>query len=240
MPDPGFMGATSFSDVYAEGLHNLQPDHQDESVNDPAERLYLPNRESQVRRGMTCLSLLTSMPEFEALIQTWHSTSASTCTLITPFIGSVQKAIRHALYKDIAQVAEAEKEALLFQQSSQIWRNSLENMKIADNCTIAQYNAILSDRTCLRWVVLGLYFTALGLAAVYSKDSGSRNIFTKRRRLAKQLLEASDICISFCEEVGDMSDAETWLYSENAHLVSIVEGDASESTPNPKERHQTS
>ena len=41
------------------------------------------------------------------------------------------------------------------------------------------------------------------------------------------MLEATDICVSFCEELGDLSDAETWLYSANVHLVSLVEGDAS-------------
>lgn len=47
--------------------------------------------------------------------------------------------------------------------------------------------------------------------------------------LAKTMLEASDTCISLCEELRQMTDAEVFLYCENAHLASIIEGHANKS-----------
>lgn len=226
-PQPGYLGATSFSNVYAEGLTNLDYDPHDARSDELAEQLYLPNRESQIRRGMTCLTLLEDMPEFEALLQNWNRTSTSTHTLMMPFIHSLQKSIRSSLYEDLAAIPAGGREALLYQQSTRIWQSSLEDMNLPDHCTIQKYSNILSDRTRLRWVALGLFFNAVGLAALYAQDPQPRRVFAERRRLAKQMLEASDICVSFCEELGDLSDAETWLYGANVHLVSIVEGDSS-------------
>lgn len=224
-PDPGFLGATSFSDVYAEGLTNYG--HQDERSDDQTEQLYLPNRESQIRRGMTCLALLADMPKFEALLQSWNSTFASTHAIMTPFFDSMQKSVRISLYEDLAVVPASERESLLYKQSTHIWQSSMEDMNMPDHCSIQMYSEMLSDRKRLRWVALGLFFNAVGLAALYAQDFQPRRVFAERRRLAKQMLEASDICVGFCEELGELSDAEAWLYSANAHLVSLVEGDTS-------------
>jgi hypothetical protein len=80
-------------------------------------------------------------------------------------------------------------------------------------------------RLSLGWVSLGMYFTSVGIAALFTKDHKPRTVFDERWRLTKRMLKAGDICISFCEEQGNLSDAEIWLYHENVHLASVVEGD---------------
>jgi hypothetical protein len=228
-PDHGFLGATSFSAVYhdAEGLTDLDYGRHGARSDNFDEQLYLPNRESQIIRGMKCLALLTEMPEFDTLLRSRHSIFASTHMLMTPFMYPLQASIRKSLYKDLAAAPASKRDSVLFRQSSRIWQSSLEDMALPDRCSIQEYSDILSDPNRLRWVAVGLFFNAVGLAALYAQDSEPRRVFAERRRLAKRMLEASDTCISFCEELGDLSDAETWLYGANTHLVSLVEGDAS-------------
>ena len=76
-----------------------------------------------------------------------------------------------------------------------------------------------------------MYFTAVGLALEaleYMEGTVStRHSFQARRILARTMLEASDLCIAMCEKAGQLSDPETWLYLENYHLCSLLDGDAS-------------
>lgn len=71
----------------------------------------MPNREksNQARHDM---------PQFEALLQSWHSTFVSTYTLMNPFIDSLQASTREALRGDLAAVPAGKREPLLFQQST--------------------------------------------------------------------------------------------------------------------------
>ena len=176
-PDPGFLGATSFSDVYAEGLTNYG--RHDERSDNLTEQLYLPTGESQIRRGMPCLALLAHMPKFEALLQSWNSTFASTHAMMTPFIDSVQTSVRISLYDDLTVVPASERESLLYKQSTRIWQSSMEDMNMPGHCSIQMYSDILSDHNRLRWVTLGLFFNAVGLAALYAQDSQPRRVFAE-------------------------------------------------------------
>lgn len=226
-PDPGFLGSTSFSAVYEEGLKVLTPDDRNGNTSAPSDRLYLPNRDSQIRRGMECLTLLTKMPQFEVSLKIWESAAASEYSLMTPFLWSIRSSVKSNLYDELMLASDHNRNELLFRQSSQIWQNSLTKMEVPERCSINDYAELLSNGDQLRWVSLGIYFTSVGVAVLYAKGQEPRAVFDEHRRLAKNMLEASDICISFCEELGQLSDAEVWLYHENVHLASVVEGDAS-------------
>lgn len=231
-PGPGFLGSTSFSAVYQEekSLDGLKYTAYQEKISNAgtSRRLYLPNRDSQIKKGMTCLAVLVDCPTLGPTITQWQQYYF---TVMTPFISAIEQSVRTTIYSAIANAQGEELEAVLAQKSAEIYKNSMEEFKIPPGCTIDEYASILADPKCLRWDVVGLYFSICGLSACYTAQGISRTIIEERRRLAKTMLEASDTCISLCEELGQMTDAEIYLYCENAHLVSVVEGDASESPP---------
>lgn len=232
-PGPGYLGSTSFSAVYQEdtSLNDLRDCsyHQGTSHGAPAaKRLYMPNRDHQVKKGMSVLAAFVEHSNLEFWMTVWQQHYDSV-TIMGPFASALKVSVGAYLYGAISQVQSSEIEGLLAQKSAEIYRNSMVEFRIPEGCTIDQYGAILADPQRLRWDALGLYFTAVGLGATHSNEADSRTAIEERRRLAKTMLEASDTCLSLCEELGQMTDAEVFLSCENAHLASLVEGDASKS-----------
>jgi hypothetical protein len=228
-PGPGFLGSTSFSAVYREekSLDDLPNGSPSEgTAHGPAKRLYVPNRESQVIKGTSCLAAFVEHQNLGNFIEHWQQLYDCVST-ISPFTSALSLSVGTYLYGAIAQAQGNEVEKVLKQKSAEIYRNSLEEFAIPPGCTIEKYGSMLADPSKLRWDTLGLYFTAVGLGASHWNQGASRAITEARRGLAKKMLEASDTCISLCEELGQMTDAEVFLYCENAHLSSIIEGDAS-------------
>lgn len=239
-PKPGFLGSTSFSAVYQEerGLTALQHSSDHESVNNVIERLYLPNRGSQIKKGISCLALLVDLPMMEPLVSQWQKLYACV-TMMFPFASAIQESIKSSIYSIIANAHSSELEMLLTEKSAEIYRNSMREFKMPPGCSLDQYSDLMADPHGLRWDAMGIYFTSVGLAACYACQGVSRAVIEQRRRLAKTMLEASDICISLCEELGQMTDQEVWLYGGNSHLVSVVEGDASRCFSDPVVQKRT-
>lgn len=231
-PGPGFLGSTSFSAVYEEdkSLDGLQHGSCHESIinGGTIQRVYLPNRDSQIKKGTTCLALLIDCPTLGPIVAQWQQLYAS-IAITFPFTSAIADSVRTSIYSAIVKAQGTEVEDILAQKSAEIYRNSMKEFKIPTGCTIDEYGSILADPSCLRWDALGVYFTAVGLGACYTNQGASRTVIEQRRGLAKKMLEASDTCILLCEELGQMTDAEVFLYCQNAHLVSVVEGDASKS-----------
>jgi hypothetical protein len=238
-PAPGFLGSTSFSAVYQEerGLNVLQYSSDSDSLSNAGtiRRLYPPNRESQIKKGMSCLALLADLPMMEPMISQWQQLYFCV-TIMSPFTSAIQKAVKSSIHSAIANAHGSELEDILAEKSAEIYRNSMLEFRAPPNCSLDQYATLMADP--LRWDAIGIYFTACGLSACYANQGASRSIIEQRRQLAKVMLEASDTCISLCEELGQMTDQETWLYCENAHLVSVVEGDASKSLIMPTMRKE--
>ena len=122
-PGPGYLGSTSFSAVYQEekGLDGLPYNVRVKSLANPGkvQRLYLPNRDSQVRKGMTCLALLINYPEFAPMLHQWQQLYGFH-NIIFPFTLAIDNAVKISIYGTIADAEGAELEQLLVQK---IFRN---------------------------------------------------------------------------------------------------------------------
>jgi hypothetical protein len=153
---------------------------------------------------MTCLAAFVDYPNLESFITQWQQLYDCVTTM-SPFTSALKLSVGASLYGALSEVQSTEVEEVLAQKSTEIYRNSMEQFDIPPACTIDQYGSILANS--LRWDTIGLYFTAVGLGASHSNQTDSRMAIEERRRLAKTMLEASDTCISLCEELGQMTDA---------------------------------
>ena len=228
---PGFLGSTSFSAIYDEDerLKSLYADSPADNGNleSKRKRLFLPNRDSQIRKGAACLALLEDMLVYEPLVSKWQE--SADISMIAPWTMACHYSLKARVYDQLVGGTNEHKEQVLLDCSNQIFENSLTGLELRHDLTIDGFACLMTSQKLL-WEAVGMYFTAVGLAAMTIDDMGafrSRSSSDMQYCLGKQMLEASDTCKSFCEELGRGNDPELWLVVENTHLCSLVEGDAS-------------
>ena len=225
---PGFLGSTSFSSVYNENqsLQTLQPDllgHADAIHGNP-EQFHLLNRDSKIRRGAACLSLLRDLPTYDLLIRKWQV--GADLSMIAPWTTACQSSMKSEVYDHLGP-SDDEVERQLLRCSARIFDNMLRPVNLTRDYTLDQYGDQFTASN-IRWEAVGIYYTAVGLAAMVVEDiSAAPNSADRRYYLANQMLEASDMCLSFCEEYQQVTDPEIWVLCENLHMCTLVTGDAS-------------
>jgi hypothetical protein len=225
---PEFLGSTSFSSVYNEN-QSLQSLHLDflgngNAIHSKREQFYSLNLDSKIRNGAACLSLLRDWPTYDILIRKWRSVAE--LSMIAPWVKACQYSMKTEVYDRLGN-SDHEVEEQLLRHSARIFDNTLRPLDLPRGCTLDQYGAQFTGEN-IRWETVGMFYTAVGLAAMVVEDiSAAPNSAEKRYFLAKQMLEASDMCISFCEEFQQVTDPEMWLICENFHTCTLVTGDAS-------------
>ena len=190
-------------------------------------QVFPPNRDGQIRKGVACLAVLEDMPSYEPLVRNWQE--ATELSMIAPWAMACHNSLKARVYDQIAGGTSEQKEYVLLKCSAQIFQNSLDSLELRHDITIDEFACFITTQK-LSWEAIGMYFTAVGLAAMTIDDMGtfrSRSSSDMQYSLGKKMLEASDTCLSFCEELGHRTDPEAWLLCENLHLCSLVEGDAS-------------
>jgi len=223
-PGPGFLGSTSFSSVY-QNLQTLHPElpGNGDATHSKREKFYSLDRDSKIRNGAACLSLLRNLPAYEPLLRKWHL--GTDLSMKVPWIIACESSMRTEVYDLLGTSDEVDQQLLRI--SARIFDNTVRPLDLQRGCTLDQYGDKFTAGN-LRWEAVGIFFSAVGFAAMVVEDvSAEPNSSEKRYFLAKQMLEASDTCISFCEEFQQLTDPEIWLICENLHNCTLVEGDAS-------------
>lgn len=225
---PGFLGSTSFSSVYKENQHlqTLHPEHSGKGF--PAvgriERFHSLNCDSKTRNGAACLSLLRDWPTYDILVRKWYA--EADLSMIAPWVVACQSCVKTEVY-DRLGTSDDEVEQQLLRCSARIFDNTLRPLTLQRDWTVDQYTDQFTAGN-IRWETVGMFYTVVGLATMAVEDiSAAPSSAEKRYFLAKQMLEASDMCISFCEEFQHVTDPEMWLICENLHICTLVAGDAS-------------
>jgi Fungal specific transcription factor domain len=223
-PGPGFLGSTSFSSVY-QGLQTLHPElpGNGDATHSRRENFYSYDRDSKIRNGAACLSLLQNMPAYDPLLRKWRL--GAKLYMTAPWLVACDSSMRTEVYDLLGTSDEMDEQLLRI--SARIFANTLRPLDLQRGCTLDQYGDKFTGEN-LRWEAVGIFFSAVGFAAMVVEDVGAEpNSSEKRYVLAKQMLEASDTCISFCEEFQQLTDPEMWLVCDNLHMCTLVEGDAS-------------
>ncbi|KAJ9633519.1 hypothetical protein H2204_006902 [Knufia peltigerae] len=230
--ETGFLGSTSFLSVFA--------DDGPENISSPGLPIPIgPGRaQSQAyQRGLTpklhlVEMLRSSFDKYETLVTDYYKRSFFTVIpgpLILPSLSRMRSFLECPDPENAAgnglRVRKADADHHL---AGKITRNSEGPLHISSSTTLEDFLELYTGRHC-RWETIGVILALAGTAAVLSprqttsESSGKGS--AEGKALAADLLAASDVCISICEQHRGLSDIFIWLRYSNAGLAAHILGD---------------
>lgn len=110
--------------------------------------------------------------------------------------------------------------------SHMVFQNSSRPMSITRSMTVEQYCASFTGLN-FRWEAIGNYFAVAGMALVSTPENDpvllAANIH--KETLLSVLIEASDLCIKFCEHPSSVNELLVFLMNNDVKLKSHRYGD---------------
>ena len=241
-PGPGFLGSASSSADYI-GAQSQHGFGELVEIDDPVSGGlgnvdHFPIYSQQhINLGATVLSHFLEFSFFESFINDLRQHSLGT-SLISPWITYICDSIKTDLYEPLLQswdlTGESQQHDRLQEHlSRRIFSNTSAALEYNGQCSLQHFASLFTGDN-LRWEAIGMFFTGVGLGAIdvrilpEQESRGSRCLSSKQRAvLARRMIEAGQICLSFCEKTGHYVEPEIWLSFELTHLASVVDGDSS-------------
>lgn len=225
-PTPGFLGSTSYSDVFTEG--ELYMDSKSKKVDSRlnvrgSESLNMPDPDSaKIMEGAQVLSLLADMPKYAPGLERWYKVER--LAAIVPFIRDC--------IKTVALTLETSENALL-DLSQRVFQTTSRPSAIDKHTKLQDLPLLLMGEN-LCWEIVGLMLTMAGFSAIsldeVSLDDES-DTQIEWKHLARQLLQAGRKCMAFSEEFGHLNTVGAQLILMNFVLHTQVHGDAGKAIP---------
>jgi chromatin structure-remodeling complex subunit RSC3/30 len=219
--EPGFLGSTAYNAVLEESEENaLVADH---TISSPLPTPFVSQR---LREAFSVLAMLNDFPNLERLIHRWV-TDAQMMSILGPFATSFGVSIRETLFRPAVH-QKTDKQKVEVVQS--LFQNTARKLAVGRSTRFHDYTQMFIGSS-MRWECLGLFFTACGLCCNHLTVDAREYEFVGHREEDKQglmsrLLDASNTCLTFCEDSGPLSDMAIWLALENCIYASQVLGDA--------------
>jgi hypothetical protein len=220
--NPGFLGSTSYSSIFAESLGNLGVTAVDLEASQ-MEAIDIPN--DRIARGCQVLALLKDRFLINRFIDRWFEISGG-CGVIV--VQQIMKGWLETMWRDHGVVLKEQKPDKIRRLCEQIWRNT-QTPLIFDGTTSPQQWIGLGTGHNLRWEIPGLIGAIVGLTARTLMDSDPlfKAHSISRATLTKRMSEAADNCQSFCKECETLDDMFIWLLMENLILTAATRGEGS-------------
>ncbi|KAJ5591965.1 uncharacterized protein N7459_002334 [Penicillium hispanicum] len=213
---PGFLGHTSYSDVFTDNGSDILTGGLASSINQ------LPFDAQRVQLGARALLLLKYLPLCRAIVtarfKVWKGWTLG--WPITDMILTVTEEAWQALQQE---ASDEHKRALLL--SRRLFEKSAHPMEIHATTSWSEFAAI----TAGRWETIGLLFTVVGLAMEFVSHEDtmfSDHGWTDVKSLAVIATAVGDLCLQFCDSAGIMNDMVCWLLLHHFSLLSVVYGDS--------------
>jgi hypothetical protein len=112
-----------------------------------------------------------------------------------------------------------------------VFQDTFKPMKLFTTVPAKEYYKTFTGEN-LRWEFIGLLLTLAGISLKYEPGENliliGDGVSVTRKDFKAQLLEASSMCITFCEPCKAVNYTALWLLLENAKLSTLVYGDMSE------------
>ena len=226
-----FLGPTSYSAVFSE-------DRTVNGVDSPFKEEWLEKgaadcitfREGRVEEGAKMLASLVDFPLFESMIEKWQD-DVHGATTLCPWVVTCVASVRAELFEPLLQQSREQWEPVLNRFSNKLFHNGLKPLNVNGTWTLDEYKMSFNGSK-IRWETLGIFFTAVGLAAMKRAPQRVEHLLSREGNmvadvLARRMIDLSQSCLKFCEEAGHLNDPEIWISFELALLTSVIEGDAS-------------
>lgn len=219
----GFLGPTSYSAVFTENPQSLsvitEPYDQDESQRLP------PVSAEKIQQGAEVLAMLRDMPIYKRFTARWFDITDS--IVVTRPVFQLWMDEIWSEFGRLLQEGDADQ---LRSMSEMVWRNTRKPLKVHGQMTAAEWARSASGR-CLRWEVVGIILSMVGLIAVNFSNWDSifdsiRENFIDRATFADRMRRASEFCLMFCYESEVLNDIYVCFMYEDLILVECIKGDA--------------
>lgn len=220
--NPGFLGVTSYSSIFADLNHlGVAPSE----LEDSQVRHFVVSRDRMVQSCETLAFLKDRKSTLNRLVARAFDVARGFSNIVPEPI------IKHWLLKlwphhgDTLEHQEPER---IYRLSEQIWRNTCSPITFDGN-TVAMEWANLGTGPNIRWEVIGLIAAVAGICALSLRHSDSLLVETGITGVdfARRMRSVAETCLSFsrsCEAINDMF---LWLVCETGYLIVALEGEDS-------------
>ncbi|KIV78944.1 hypothetical protein PV11_06543 [Exophiala sideris] len=230
--DVGFLGSTAYNAVFSDNQeHMTSPSTTDVDTSNGThlhEQITASWRSTQRRSNGNAtfvLELLKDTPLLEKIIDRWSPRERAHC-ILDPWVEDCQRSVRRDLFEkyDLTRKNEWVKVIDL------LTANTETPLRLPTNVRFREFTSYYTGNK-LRWETIGVFLTVCGLSLFNVYDDAEEwdlvsDLEQDKQRLMFRLLEASDICVSFCYEAVPGTDLGFWLMLENCIHASQVLGDA--------------
>jgi hypothetical protein len=225
--DPGFLGSTSYSAVFEEDIEHLEvADAPTQGIDALSAQQSIADE--KLTRGCKILALLQDNVLVNRFIQRGHELLDYSGEFV---ICSMMKHWLKELWLHHRETFRSQKPDKIRRLCEQIWRNTQAHL-VYDGSISPSAWASLSTGHNLRWEVVGMIMTEIGLAAHFISplDDIFREFGTTKETLSKRMHEASQTCLAFWRECETQEDLFQWFLNEACSLTGNILGPATYSS----------
>ena len=182
-------------------------------------------RPRRLKEAIAVLDLLADFEPLANIVTTWERYEAAT-SIIGPFVKPITADVRRDVYeKQVWKSGQS-----LIETAEALFRNTDRRVRVTKSDRMSDYYKYYTGSN-LRWEAFCVFFTACGLCCNSLRYDEALYAFVghtedDRQDLMYRLMQASNACISFCEDAGQLSDLAVWALLENGIYNSQVLGDA--------------
>lgn len=218
---PGFLGYTSYYDVFADRESGLQMGDDSPSQDVPSIDI------EKIQLGARALELLKNLPLYRKILMARYKIWKG-WTLGWPMANMILTGAED-MWKSIQQEEPDESQQTLL-MSRRLFEKQTEAMEINSDMTWTEFAMAAKGR----WETIGLLFTAIGLASELDYIPNER--VSNPQGLARDDIEGftvtatavADLCLQFCDSAGIVNDIVCWLLMSHVALLTVVYGDGGE------------
>lgn len=213
---PGFLGNTSYSDVFTDHGSDLSIGSLSSSK-DP-----VPVDSQRIQLGARALLLLKYLPMYRAIItarfKVWKG-----WTLGWPVTNMVLTTTEEMWDAITREETDESQRALLL--SKRLFEKHTRPIEIHPAMSWAEF----ASATTGRWETIGLLFTTVGLSLGFTSSEDSmfkQNGWAEAKSVAVTATAVADLCLQFCDSAGIINDLVCSLLLQQTSLLTTVYGES--------------
>lgn len=216
----GFQGITSNFTILTEGLGILDPDPSGLESVEQQEDIVVTS--ARITQGCKVLSFFENRDIVTSFIDKWHNLGECTDNVVA---GDISKEWIAQLWLFHGDTLASGDSARIRRLSERIWRNTLIPLEFDGKTTMVEY-ARLGSGLNLRWDVLGLIATCIGLAVIETplSDPIFEAAGVSRSCVIGKMQEIAEKCLMFCRYCEVLDDMFIWLLLEYSELIYALKG----------------